>query len=48
MNNRIPVDNYINEDHYEDCAVPISACGVDYYQTYELKEGNKDDTNTIT
>ena len=38
MQERIPVDNYINEDHYEDCAIPASACGVDYYQQYEIKE----------
>ena len=38
MSNKIPVDNYIKEDHYEDCAIPASACSVDYYQQYEIKE----------
>jgi len=38
MQDRVPVDNYINEDHYEDCAIPASACSVDYYQQYDVKE----------
>ena len=38
MQDRVPVVNYIKEDHYEDCAVPMSACSVDYYQQYEIKE----------
>ena len=48
MQDRVPVDNYIKEDHYEDCAVPASACSVDYYQQYEIKQGDKDDINAIT
>ena len=45
MQERVPVDNYIKEDHYEDCAVPISACGVDYYQQYEVKGESNESNN---
>ena len=47
MQDRVPVDNYINEDHYEDCPIPASACSVDYYQKYESKELSKGGYDSI-
>ena len=32
--NRIPVDEYVMQSHFEDCKVPSDACPVDYIEQY--------------
>jgi len=47
------VDTYIEEEHFEDCKVPESACQVDYEQVYTpnnlitVKGVNDEDTRNI-
>ena len=47
------VDIYIEEEHFEDCKVPESACQVDYEQVYTpnnlitVKGVNDEDTRNI-
>jgi len=31
----IPVDQYVNERHFEDCIVPQGVCLVDYSEQYQ-------------
>jgi len=47
------VDTYIEEEHFEDCKVPESACQVDYEQVYTpnnsitVKGANDEDIRNI-
>ena len=34
----IPVDQYVNEGHFEDCVVPQGVCPVDYSEQYQGDE----------
>ena len=47
------VDTYIEEEHFEDCKVPESACKIDYEQVYTpnnsiiVKGTNNEDIQNI-